>query len=150
MTSRREVDPKTFESAVARIFRGRTVELTRPEASGRQYIRLVSEDGTMLVLGWANVAEGTAELRTLGHTLIVTKRRFGREIDLVPGDYMRFLETAARVLESASLAITVVAHPAADPEWRLPAATVKHLALPICAAAVAAAWLGLVVTAVQS
>ncbi len=105
----------TFETAVKRVFASFTVEMTRPETSthdgarARQPIRLIAADGAALVIGWANAADGRAELRTLGHTLALSKQRYGREMVLPPLEYLRFLEIATKVLEDHGLAVEVVA-----------------------------------------
>lgn len=104
-----------FEAAARRVFTNYTVEMTRPEAStgggvrARQRIKLVAADGSSLVVGWANVADGNAELHTLGHSLALSKQRYGRELVLPPIEYLRFLELATSILEDHALSVTVVA-----------------------------------------
>jgi hypothetical protein len=100
-----------FEAAVKRVFAAYAVEMTRPEGGARAllHIRLVTE-GSTYALGWANPADGTAELYTLGHTLALSKRRRGRELTLPPLSYARFLETAQRVLEDFGIVVTIVAY----------------------------------------
>src|SRR4051794_38689354 len=74
-----------FEAAMPKAFEGFTVGMTEPEAStgggvrARQNVVLTTSAGVALVVGWANAADKTAELRTLGHVLAVGKERFGVE-----------------------------------------------------------------------
>ncbi len=104
-----------FENAVKRIFTAYTVDMTRPAAATQggphtlQRIRLVMSNGTALLIGWVNLAQGRAQLHTLGHTLSLSKQRFGREIVMPPLEYLRFLETAKTVLEEHGISVEVVA-----------------------------------------
>lgn len=104
-----------FENAVKRIFSGYTVDMTRPAAATQggphtlQRIRLVMSNGTVLLIGWVNLAQGRAQLHTLGHTLSLSKQRFGREIVMPPLEYLRFLETAKTVLQEHGITVDVVA-----------------------------------------
>jgi len=101
-----------FETAVRRIFSSYTVDLT-PAVSDEslQHIRLTSTDGTTtFLLGRIDPKAMTAELRTLGHTLALSKARFGRELRLPPVEYMRFLENAQNLLAELGFRVTVVAY----------------------------------------
>lgn len=131
---------QTFEAAVRRIFSAYTIDLTTPGPSTRggeralQHIRLVTSDGRTFILGSTNIAEGRAELRTLGYTLAMSKRRFGRELRLPPREYMRFLEVATKVLEELGVRVAVVAYgkdreEAAPPAPKRRAATLPYYAL---------------------
>ena len=115
-----------FEAGVKRVFGSYTVSVTRPEptttggvAAARQRISLVGADGSSLVIGWANVTEKKAELNTLGHTLALSKERYGREIVLRPLEYLRFLETAQTILEDLGMKVTVVSFRKSDLQSRL-------------------------------
>src|SRR5438477_5853989 len=78
----------TFEGALSKSFASFTVSMTAPEGStgggvrALQHITLISKDGFVLVVGAANGAEKTAELKTLGYTLTICKQRFGVEIKI--------------------------------------------------------------------
>jgi hypothetical protein len=124
----------TLEAALGRVFTGYKVRVTRPDASTNggelalQHIQLVRNDGLTFMVGCTNAAEGTASLRTLGHTLDLTKRRFGRELVLPPLEYMRFLEIATTVLTTFDLKVTVVSHHASAPP-RSPEASPKRTSM---------------------
>jgi hypothetical protein len=98
-------------AAVKRVFANYAVETAGPDGGARAllHLRLVA-DGSTFALGWANPADGTAELYTLGHTLALSKRRRGRELTLPPLSYMRFLTRAQRVLEDCGMTVTIVAY----------------------------------------
>jgi hypothetical protein len=104
----------TFDAAVKGIFTDYDVDLTPPEEStgggvrARQHMRLSSRDGQSLVLGAANAAEGTAELRTLGCMLEISKERFGKELPIPPPEYMKFLDRATDVLRTFGMKVSVV------------------------------------------
>lgn len=122
----------TLEGALCRVFTGYTVKVTRPEEStsggkrATQHIQLIrNEDGLAFVVGSANTADGTATLRTLGHSLTLSKRRFGRELVLPPLEYMRFLDAVTRVLESFEIEVAVVAFDPADRRSEPPPASVS-------------------------
>src|SRR5438270_12869363 len=101
----------TFESAVRRIFSAYTVDLTPAMTEdGVQHIRLTGSDGSTFLLGWVSFGSKRAELRTLGHTLALSKARFGRELRLPPVEYMRFLDNATNVLEELDVKVEVVAY----------------------------------------
>jgi hypothetical protein len=106
---------ESFEIAVKNTFRSYTVDMTAPEDStgggvrARQHIRLRSHDGAVnMVIGFANAAEGTAELNTLGHTLYVSKVRFGTELKIPPSEYLRFLDRATKILENFGLSVSSI------------------------------------------
>jgi hypothetical protein len=104
----------TFDSAVKEMFTDYNVDLTAPEETtgggvrARQHIRLVANDGRSLVIGSANAAEGTAELRTLGCTLEISKQRFGVELPIPSPEYMKFLERATDCLGVFGMKVSVI------------------------------------------
>jgi hypothetical protein len=104
----------TFDAAVKDMFKDYTVDLTAPEEStgggirARQHIRLVANDGRSLVVGSANAADGTAELRTLGCTLEVSKQRFGVELPIPGPEYIKFLERATDCLGIFGMKVSVI------------------------------------------
>jgi hypothetical protein len=105
-----------LEAALTRVFTDYTVRITRPEPSthgghrATQHIQLLGKDGRELVVGSMNTTEHKATLRTLGHTLSISKRRFGREHVLPPLEYVRFLEVSTKVLAELELQVLVVAY----------------------------------------
>ena len=105
----------TFDASVKGIFTDYAVDLTAPEEStgggirARQHVRLLANDGKALVIGFANTSEGTAELRTLGCTLEISKQRFGAELPIPAPEYMKFLDRASDVLRVFGLKVSVVA-----------------------------------------
>lgn len=112
----------TFDAAVKGILTDYTIDLTPPEEStgggvrARQHIRLTAKDGRTLVVGAANAAEGTAELRTLGFTLETSKQRFGSELAIPAPEYMKFLERAQDCLQVFGLKVSVLAKEPPAPE----------------------------------
>ncbi len=104
----------TVDAALAGIFADYVVDLTPPEEStgggvrARQHLRLSTKDGKSLVLGWANAAERTAEVRTLGCTLEVSKERFGTELPISMAEYAKFVDRATDVLQVFGLQVSVV------------------------------------------
>ncbi len=104
----------TFDTSVKGIFTDYAVDLTPPEEStgggvrARQHIRLVSKSGQVLVVGAANAADGTAELRTLGCVLAISQQRFGTELSIPAPEYVKFLDRARDVLDVFGLRVTVV------------------------------------------
>jgi hypothetical protein len=104
----------TFDAAVKGFLTGFEVDLTPPEEStgggvrARQHIRLRSSDGRSIVIGFANGAEQTAELRTLGCVLTMSQQRFGAELPIAAPEYVKFLERATDVLRVFGLKVSVV------------------------------------------
>jgi hypothetical protein len=105
-----------FEGAVKGSFADYTVDVTRPEATtygGAQallHIRLTTREGVALVIGSANRAKGTAQLRTLGYVLSLSKRRFGKELAIPVDEYLHFFDVATRVMKEFALALEIVAY----------------------------------------
>lgn len=109
-----------FEDATRRVFSAYTVDLTSLAGcagNGVQtyrHVLLVPKSGPPLVIGWVNPSAGIAELRTLGYTLALSKRRFGRELTIPPLEYLRFVEVAKKLLEERGMVVSVMAHPKTD------------------------------------
>jgi hypothetical protein len=99
----------SFTGALKQVFRSYTVD-TLPTDDGRRAIRLVSHDGTVLVVGWMDLVGQRAELSTLGHALSLSKEQIGRELKLPPVEYLRFLERASKALGDLGLTVTIVTH----------------------------------------
>jgi hypothetical protein len=108
--------PEAFEAAMKRMFGAYTIDMTSPAPSAGsrvqtlRHIRLVPKSGAALVIGWANPSEGKAELGTLGHTLALSKQRFGRELAIPPLEYLRFIDAAKKLLEERGMTVSVIAH----------------------------------------
>jgi hypothetical protein len=104
----------TFDAAVKGLFSDYTVDLTPPEEStgggvrARQHMRLSTKSGQVVVVGSANAAAATAELRTLGCVLEISKERFGSELPIPPPEYMKFLDRATDVLRTFGMKVSVV------------------------------------------
>jgi hypothetical protein len=106
---------QTFDTAANGIFTDYVVDLVPPEEStgggvrARQVIRLTAKDGKSLVVGAANAADGTAELRTLGCALELSQQRYGSELAIPGPEYAKFVERATDVLRVCGLRVTNVA-----------------------------------------
>ena len=101
--------PATFTAALKQVFRSFAVDML-PTDDGRRAIRLVSHDGPVLVVGWADLVGNRAELSTLGHALSLSKEQIGRELRLPPVEYLRFLERATTILGDFGMTVTIVTH----------------------------------------
>jgi hypothetical protein len=105
-----------FESAMKGVFSEYSVDVTRPEATtyggarALLHIRLVTSEGVAFILGSANRAKGTAQLRTLGYVLTLSKRRFGKELSIPVDEYLRFFETATQVIKEFGMALDIAAY----------------------------------------
>jgi hypothetical protein len=112
LRARREEPHHPCSTAVLRsrskISGARTARTCRSRARHPR-IRLTAPDGSSLVIGWCNVSDRKAELHTLGHTLALSKQRYGYEAKLPPLEYLKFLDVAQRVLEDQGLSVMVVA-----------------------------------------
>ncbi len=134
-----------LESATKRLFGAYTIDLTPPAqtaGSGVQtlrHIRLVPKCGAPLVIGWINPSENKAELRTLGYTLALSKRRFGRELTIPPLEYLRFLDVAKALLEERGFQVSVMAHPKVELADVEPPSSRKPSTLPYLGMIVASA-----------
>jgi hypothetical protein len=64
-----------------------------------------------LVVGGANIAERTAELRTFEHVDSIHRARFGEPVPLDREAYEEFLQTAAALFEVAQLRTRLVSAP---------------------------------------
>lgn len=122
-----------FESTLRRVLGAYTVDLTTTEPT--LHVRLVLSDGRAFLLGHVDLTAGRAELRTLGCSLALSKRRFGYELRLPPKEYMRFLDLATKLLEEHGLDVTVVAiaahrEPSAAPPAPPATSAVRRMTLP--------------------
>ena len=105
-----------FERATKDVFADYSVDLTRPEATtyggarALQHIRLITREGVAFVIGSANRSKGTAQLRTLGYALTLSKRRFGKELSVPVEEYLRFFDIATQVIKEFGLHIEILAY----------------------------------------
>src|SRR5579883_1165474 len=102
-------------------------ELTSPDGpstgggiQAMQHLRLISAQPGQpaIVVGHANHAAGTAELRTYEHVDAINRQRFQRDLGLDRRQYEDFLAFARQLFESLHLRTTV----AGPPSELLPAA----------------------------
>lgn len=113
---RSEALAATFESTLEGSFGAYRIGMTRPDLSTQggklalQHIRLVREDGTSVVVGRANFSMKTAVLFTLGHTLALSRRRYGAELAVDAKEYLVFLARAVQVLEGMGLTVCMIAY----------------------------------------
>jgi hypothetical protein len=79
-----------------------------------QHLRLVAGQAGQptLVVGYANHAEGKAELRTYEYVDAVYRQRFNRPLSLDRAEYVAFLGFAKQVFSALHLQTTVVGPPA--------------------------------------
>jgi len=97
------------------------VEMTVPGSStaggalALQHIRLIPPEGDqILVVGNANLATQTGELRTLENVDAISRQRWHRRSGLDPVAYAAFFAAAQAFLEEAGLTVTVTGVPAAE------------------------------------
>ncbi len=121
----------TFQAMLKHAFRSYKVEVTLPEQStgggirSLQHIRLVRSEGVAIIVGEANTKEKCAELRTLGHVIVVNERRFGKDLAIDKDEYLNFIDSATKVLEEFGLRVTVSPAPNAPPPTPEPGAANK-------------------------
>jgi hypothetical protein len=148
---RAELLAMILRSRTRGIFKHYKVELTSTERSTNggdralQHVLLVPNDpeaGGELVVGSANRADGTAELRTLGFTLGLAERRFGKTPSIQTAEYLAFIEAASEVFEELGMNVSVLA---AAPSTPPPALTA-----PAPRRAVAAAYWGVAVASLSA
>jgi hypothetical protein len=119
-SQRAEVLRSAFEAMTRGSLPGFAVSMTSPEAStgggvrARQHIVLTTAEGLAVVVGWANAAEKTAELRTLGYVLSICKQRFGTELAIPRAEYVAFLELATRLLSDEGMTVQAAAFARAE------------------------------------
>jgi hypothetical protein len=122
------------------------VELTAPEGpstaggvQAMQHIRIVpSQPGhPTLVVGHANHAEGTAELRTYEHLDSVYRQRFRQALAIDRSQYEDFVLLAKHILEALHLRTTLTGPP---PEQATPSSPSKWMLL--CGFAIVLALVG--------
>lgn len=109
----------------------RGVHVAPPEEStgggvrAREAISLVpagGAPGSTLVIGWMNVAENRAELRTYDVLDEIHRQRFGSPLDLVRGEYEGFLDEARRFFSEEAIALELLTEAPAPPPVRAAAA----------------------------
>ena len=115
-----------------------------------QHLRLVARQAGQptLVVGYANHAEGKAELRTYDYVGAVYRQRYHRPLDLDRAAYDAFLGFAKQVFSALHLQTTIVGPPAdfgedapgASPRRGIAKAAVVALVVALLAAFVFGAW----------
>jgi hypothetical protein len=129
---------ETFKRAVKDFPVGQhRAEMTAPEGStgggvqALQHIRLVPPEGAghSYVVGNANPAEKTAELRSLAYVDGVSVARFGAPSGLDPQAYAAFIDRAGKFLEMLNFRVVQATQPPAPP--RPPQAIAPRSRLPV-------------------
>lgn len=105
----------------------RAVHVAAPEEStgggkqAREAISLIPAGGApggTLVIGWMNVAENRAELRTYDVLAEMHRLRFGNALDLTQTDYEGFLDEARRFFSEEGIQLELASEAPAPPPVR--------------------------------
>jgi hypothetical protein len=100
-----------FGNTLGASFDGYRVTMCPPERStnagenATQKIVLEWKGGAVATLGWANLADKTAELRTHGVVAMQAKATLGRALDIALVDYVQFADKAAHLLEQLGVEV---------------------------------------------
>jgi hypothetical protein len=100
---------------------GYVPDMTSPEGpstgggvQAMQHLRLVAPQAALptLVVGHANMREGTAELRTWEHVDAICRERSGHGVPFDPSQYQEFLQSAQGFLAACGLRVVLSPTPA--------------------------------------